>query len=133
MVYKGEGEQLAGSYALVLWENLTDAILVGREVQGIPKIYADIPEHSIIDDTWCCNASHFGHNIVELSIQNLRPVTAQEIAAQQQAMQGKDNPMTWRYLPALGGSGPPSANELVTFPSESHYTEVLDYQTLLPT
>lgn len=125
VVYKGDKEQLAGSYALVLWENLTDPILVGREVQGIPKIYADIPEHSIIEDTWRCNASHFGHKIVDMSIQNLRPVTAQEIAAQQQAEQGKDNPMTWRYLPAAGGFGPPAINEVVTYPSESTYTEVL--------
>ena len=32
-----------GSFNAVLWENLTDPILTGRDELGIPKIYAEIP------------------------------------------------------------------------------------------
>ena len=46
VVFNGEQEQLEGTFTLVIWENLTDPILIGREVQGIPKIYADIQDHS---------------------------------------------------------------------------------------
>ena len=49
-IFNGENEQLEGQYSLVWWENLTDAILSGRERTGIPKIYGDIPDHSIVDD-----------------------------------------------------------------------------------
>ena len=124
VVYMGEKEQLTGTYSLVIWENLTDPILMGREVQGIPKIYADIPEHSIHGDTWSCNASHFGHKIVDLSVSNLVPVAAEDVAAEQQAQEGKDHPMAWRFLPAIGGFGEPAVNELVTFPSKNTMTDV---------
>jgi len=123
VVYRGEKEQLTGTYSLVMWENLADPILVGREFQGIPKVYADIPEHSIKDGTWRCNASHFGHKIVDLSISNLTPVSAEDIVAQQKLQEGKDHPMAWRFIPALGGFGEPAVNELVTFPSENKLTE----------
>ena len=124
VVYKGEKEQLTGTYSLVIWENLTDPILVGREFQGIPKIYADIPEHSIKDNTWRCNASHFGHKILDLSISNLVPVSSEDIVAGQKSQEGIDHPMAWRFLPAIGGFGEPAINELVTFPSKNTLTEV---------
>ncbi|WP_279246526.1 acetoacetate decarboxylase family protein [Candidatus Litorirhabdus singularis] len=124
VVYNGEQEQLSGTYCLVIWENLTDPILVGREVQGIPKIYADIPEHSIHGGNWSCNASHFGHKIIDIAISNLEPLSAEDVAAGQQAQEGKDHPMTWRYMPAIGGFGEAAVNEPVTFPSENNFTDV---------
>ena len=125
VIFKGEKEQIRGSYSLVIWENLTDPILAGRELQGIPKVYADIPDHSIVDGQWRCNASHFGHKIMDLSLDNLTAVSAEDVAAQQQADADKDNPFGLRYMPAIGGFGPPAINEVTTFPSESIYTEVM--------
>ena len=125
VIYKGEKEQLTGSYSLAIWENLTDPILAGREVQGLPKVFADIPDHSVTDNAWHCNASHFGNNIVDLSINNLNPVSLEDVAAAQKAGQGNDHSMTWRYLPAAGGFGKASVDEAVTYPSEDIFTEVL--------
>lgn len=124
VVYQGEKEQLTGSYTLVVWENLADPILVGREIQGIPKVFADIPDHSITDNEWHCNASHYGHNIVDLSISNLNPVSLDDVAAARKVEQGKDHPMSWRYIPAIGGFGDAAVDEAVTFPSEDLFTEV---------
>jgi aldehyde:ferredoxin oxidoreductase len=121
VVYKGEKEQLEGQYSLVMWENLTDPILSGRELQGIPKIFADIPEHSIDGDNWATSASHYDNKIVDVSISNLRAPTTDEIVANQKAQEGKDNPMSWRYMPGIGGFGA-SVNEMTTFPSESLFT-----------
>ena len=59
-VFKGEIDCLAGSYCLVMWENLTDPILTGREIQGIPKIYADIPDHTVCDGIWRTGAGYRG-------------------------------------------------------------------------
>ncbi len=123
VVYQGEKEQLEGAYCLAIWENLTDPILSGRELQGIPKVYADIDDHSINDGQWRCNASHFGHKIVDLSIGNLSAVSAEDIAAQQQASADKNHPMALRYMPALGGFGPSVLNEVTTFPSDNLITE----------
>ena len=124
VTYRSKGETLEGTYALVIWENLTDPILTGRELQGIPKIYADIPDHSISNDIWRCNASHFGHNIVELIVSGLRAPELEEIAAGQQARQGKDNPMGWRYIQQAGSFGP-KVDEYTTYPSENHITQIM--------
>ena len=123
-VFNGEQEQLEGNFTLVMWENLTDPILTGRELQGIPKIYADIQDHSVIADEWHTNASHFGHKILDMFITNLREPSADEIAAYGKAREGKNNPMAWRYLPGVSGVGQ-SVSEATTTPSETTLTETL--------
>ena len=124
VIFDGEKDQLAGSYALVIWENLADPILSGRELTGIPKLFADIPDHTVEDGTWRCGASHFGSDIVGLSIANLTAPTAEQIAAATKEREATDNPMGWRYLPAVGGFGA-ALSEPTTFPSENVITEAL--------
>jgi acetoacetate decarboxylase len=124
VIYRGEEETLEGAYSLVIWENLTDPILAGRELQGIPKIYADIPDHSINGGTWRCNASHFGHKIMDMEITNIRAPELEELAAAGKANEGKDNPMAWRYLQKAGELDP-RVDEYTTFPSEDHITQIM--------
>ncbi|GMG86124.1 acetoacetate decarboxylase family protein [Biformimicrobium ophioploci] len=121
--FDGEQDQLRGTYTLALWENLADPILTGRELQGIPKIFADIPDHSIDNGRWRAEARHFDNRIVSLEIDQLRPPTMEEIAASMAAQEGRDNPMAWRYMPAIGGFGS-AISEATTFPSETQYHEV---------
>ena len=124
VIYNGKGERLAGTYALVIWENLADPILTGRELQGIPKVFADIPDHSISGDVWRCNASHFGHAIVGIEISALRAPELEEIAAAQKAKEGQDNPMGWRYIQKAGAPDP-ALDEYTTFPSENHLRQIM--------
>jgi hypothetical protein len=121
-VFNGSEGKRQGSYALVMWENLADPILTGRELQGIPKIYADIQDHSVIAGNWHSNASHFGHKILDIDVTDLREPTAEEIATYGEAAEGKDQPMAWRYFPGVSGFGQ-SVNEATTFPSETTLTE----------
>ena len=123
-VFRGEEETLAGNYTLVMWENLADPILTGRELQGIPKIYADIEDHSVIGGEWRTNASHFGHKIMDIVATDLREPTPEEAVAYAAATQGKDNPMAWRYFPGISGFGHGSS-EPTTFPSDTTLTETL--------
>lgn len=120
--FRGERDCLDGSYCLVMWENLTDPILTGRELQGIPKIYADIEDHRVIDGQWCTSASHYGHRILDLSIDELRAPTSEEIAANEHATEGRDNPMSWRYLPGVSGFGH-CVDQYTTYPSENRIEE----------
>jgi len=39
-----DGKTIQGTYVPVLWENLTDSILSGREELGMPKLYSEIVE-----------------------------------------------------------------------------------------
>lgn len=120
--HNGEVDKLTGSFALVVWENLADPILSGREMTGIPKIYADIPDHVVDDGVWRCEASHFDSKIVDLRIDSLTVPSPEEIAAAQEAQKEADNPMGWRYIPAVGGFGA-ALSEATTFPSENIISE----------
>jgi 3-hydroxybutyryl-CoA dehydrogenase len=122
VVFEGDQEELEGSFALVVWENLADPILSGRELTGIPKIFADIDDHTITDGEWRCGASHFGSAIVDLSIRDLTVPTAEQIAAAQAEEASKDNPMAWRYIPAVGGFGA-AISEPTIYPSKNVITE----------
>lgn len=124
VVFRGEDRDITGTYTLVMWENLTDPILAGRELQGIPKIFADIPDHEIQGGEWRCHASHFGHRIMDMKIGDLRAPSPEEIDFFQKAQEGKDNPMAWRYMPAIGGFGT-SISEPTLFPSETQYEDVM--------
>lgn len=117
-IFEGQQETLEGSYTLVMWENLADPILTGRELQGIPKVYADIEDHLIEEGRWSVSAGHFGHTFLDLAITDLRLPTEEEILADATAREGKDNPMAWRLMPAVGGFGQ-VLNEYTTYPSEN--------------
>jgi acetoacetate decarboxylase len=135
VIFTGKDETLEGSYCLAIWENLTDPILRGREVQGIPKVFADIPDHSQRSGKLATNASHFGHKIVDLSIENLTPLGQEQITEMMESQLDKDHPMACRYLPNIGMGGA-ALNEVTTFPSESIHKEVwvgegkVDWQSL---
>ncbi len=118
-IYEGKREKLFGDYTLVMWENLTDPILTGRELQGIPKIYAYINDHSIKDGNWHTQASHFDNTFLDMTISNLRAPTATELHDNAKARQGKDNPMGVRFFPETNGFGL-GINEATTFPSETN-------------
>ena len=122
VIFEGDQEELEGSFALVVWENLADPILSGRELTGIPKIFADIDDHTITNEEWRCGASHFGSAIVDLSIRDLTVPTAEQIAAAQAEEESKDNPMAWRYIPAVGGFGA-AISEPTIYPSTNVITE----------
>jgi hypothetical protein len=107
-----------------MWENLADPILTGRELQGIPKIFADIEDHSVTGETWSTTASHFGHRILDMSVAGLREPKTEEIEAYATANEGKDNPMALRYFPGISGFGH-SVIEPTTFPSETTLSEVM--------
>ena len=121
-VFNGEKDKLKGQYTLVMWENLTDPILTGRELQGIPKVYADIPDHSVIAGEWNASASHFGHKIVDMTITNLRDATEDEIQTGQEE-QADNVPMAWRYLPGVSGFGR-TTSEPTVYPSQNKFTSV---------
>jgi len=121
-VFNGASDQLTGEYTLIMWENLTDPILTGRELQGIPKVYADIPDPSVIAGKWQASASHFGHKIVDMAITDLVDATEEEIEAGHKA-QADSTPMAWRYLPGVSGFGQ-TTSEPTAYPSENVFTSV---------
>jgi len=123
-IYHGKEETMEGNFNLVMWENLTDPILTGRELQGIPKIYADIEEHTKTDGKWKTSARHFGNKFFDMNLAQLREPTTEEVALGEAMRVGKDNPMAWRYMPGISGFGT-AISEPTTFPSQTEIKEAL--------
>ncbi len=44
VLHSGRGGEVAGVYQAVMWENLGDPIITGREQLGHPKLYAHLPD-----------------------------------------------------------------------------------------
>lgn len=115
-VYRGEDPPIHAPYCLVMWENMTDPILTGREFLGVPKVYADIPDHQQISGVWHTRASHFGNKIMDMSIEGLSELPAESIEEMNKAAKGSAL-FGWKYFPATGQPGA-SVSHPTLFPSE---------------
>jgi len=113
--FNGERDQVDGSFCLVLWENDTDPILAGRELLGVPKIYADIEDHSVIHGEWRTTASCRGQTIVDLCATDLEPVPDEGLRQMREAA-AANNWLGWRYVPNIGEPGA-AANHATCIPS----------------
>ena len=65
------GEQsVRGPFLTVLWENLADPILTGREELGFAKLYCELPPPTGLPGITTCRASWDGHTFCELSLED---------------------------------------------------------------
>lgn len=70
--YQGRDDNVIGSFLPVLWENLTDPILSGREELGFAKLWCDLPPPRIFKDRISCVASWLSHQFFELEVFGLQ-------------------------------------------------------------
>lgn len=118
-VYNSTEETIRSLFIIVIWENLTDPIIIGRELLGTPKIYADIPDHQETKGGWHSTASNFGHKIVDMSVEELTEIPAENIEAMNKDKKyGEKVYFGWQYLPAAGHKGTPVSYPTL-FPKKS--------------
>ena len=98
--FNGQQDRLDGSFALVIWENKTTPILTGREM-GLPKIYADIEDLHIIDETYRTRVGYEGNAFLHMEMTGPRPLDEQQV----KTLQGDVNSFGWRYVQRIGGPG----------------------------
>lgn len=102
--FHGEIDQVTGSFLSVLWENLTDPILTGREELGFAKIYCELPEPTVLRGKWHATASWLGFKFLDLEVDQLRQQSAAEIAAAKQADTSAGQ-LHYKYVPRTGEWG----------------------------
>ena len=116
-VYERERETIRAPFIFIMWENLTDPIIAGREQLGVPKLFADIPDHRYFDGAWHTELSRFGSRILDLSVNNLVEMSAEEIETMNEAGKNADS-FGWQYFPAIGELGAAVSNPTL-FPKET--------------
>jgi acetoacetate decarboxylase len=101
-------ETVDGLCILVMWENRTLPIVTGREMIGIPKIYADISSiRAIGDDRLRATASTWGHEVARLEVVGAK----EQNTLVRSAAQKRVNASPWlgyKYIPSF--DGPPDAS-----------------------
>ncbi|MEM6415394.1 MAG: acetoacetate decarboxylase family protein [Pseudomonadota bacterium] len=63
---------VVGELSLVLWENLADPIITGREELGVNKIYCELPEPRRYAHSISCEASWLGYRFCSLKVKDLK-------------------------------------------------------------
>ena len=74
VICEGKIDRVEGSYVVVLWEDVCEAIMGGREQTGIPEVYADIEEVRLHQIKWHASASSHGNKSIEITLNNAEEV-----------------------------------------------------------
>ncbi len=71
--FVGEGMQLDCTFLAVLWENMPEPILSGREEIGWAKIYCELPPPRVFEGKAHYRAVWDGHAFMEMTLDGLAP------------------------------------------------------------
>lgn len=106
------GSMVYSTLSLVVWEDWSDCLITGREMSGVPKIWADI-EFEDGDTKKDVKASWGGVPFLEAHIE-LGPV--EETPGQPRTT---GHGFLWKYFPKPGKPGQGQVSELTDYPSDS--------------
>ncbi len=125
-VFKGKQDRATGDFLLVLWENLTDPILTGREELGFAKVYADLPEPRVYEGETQVIASWMGFKFLDLNVKNMKPVA---LGGSSSGERGPRNGeltglLHYKYIPKTGEWGTADVAYPVITPSGGGNTVV---------
>ncbi len=112
--FDGKQDHVTGDYILVMFENQTWPIIIGRENLGIPKLYADISSIKIMPDGHLrCEASYLGHMLYGLGVPPLKRQSVLGKAVVSRQFNARPW-LAYKYIPSL--DGPPDAD----YPTTAH-------------
>lgn len=112
--YTGEKEVIHGNLLLILWENMADPIVTGREELGYAKMFCDIHPPKSIENNLVCRASWDGWEFACLEINKLKPILSQNLPAQPPS----EGTLHYKYIPKTGVAGDSDASYAVLTPPE---------------
>ena len=96
--FAGRRDRATGRFLAVIWENLADPIITGRDEIGHPKLYAEIAEPRRWNGVQTCTAGWMGFRFLDLEVSQLHD------APDPQAM-ASDGTLMLRYQPRTGAWG----------------------------
>jgi hypothetical protein len=113
-----EERSVTGPFLLVLWENLADPIITGREQLGFNKIYGEIPEPSMASEGITCRAAWLGHQFatMTLALSAETPISKTPVKTDDTEQASL---LHYRYIPKIGYWGEAAVREIVISPARS--------------
>jgi hypothetical protein len=132
VTFAGKQDKAAGTFLLILWENLTDPIITGREELGFSKLYAELPPARMFGDTARVTASWLEFPFLDMEITGLTqaavPATpaAGPAAAPGGELRGQ---MHYKYMPRTGEWGKADASYAVITPAGGSAARTIERRT----
>jgi hypothetical protein len=126
VIYRGEQETVRGPLLTVLWENLTDPIITGREELGFSKIYCKLPNPRITSDSVACSASWLDSQIMDLRIENLEKA---EKSGSDVPAAKVDGLLHYKYMPRTGEWGTADSQYAVISPADGPTGQIIEQFT----
>ena len=131
VTFTGKQDKATGTFLLILWENLTDPIITGREELGFSKLYAELPPARMLGDTARVTASWLEFPFLEMEITGLTQNAGAAGAAGATGATGATGAasatgasdgilrgqMHWKYMPRTGEWGKADASYAVITPA----------------
>lgn len=119
VTFTGKQDKATGTFLLILWENLTDPIITGREELGFSKLYAELPPARMFADTARMTASWLEFPFMEMELTGLTQVQlpvspASPASPDSPALRGQ---MHYKYMPRTGEWGKADASYAVITPA----------------
>ena len=117
--YRGKRDRARGPFLAVLWENLADPILTGREQLGFSKIYCAIPPPTELHGETRCTADWLGFRFMEMNLSEMG--TPDAAPAEEPASVSDGGELTgtlhYKYIPRTGEWNEADAEYAVLTPS----------------
>jgi acetoacetate decarboxylase len=102
--FNGEQDRVTGQLLTVLWENLTDPIITGRDELGVPKVYCELPEPENHDNEFHLTASWLGYRFLDMRVSKLDALSEEQIV-ERQKVQTSAGDLHYKYIPKTGHWG----------------------------
>ncbi len=109
--FTGRRDRATGRFLAVVWENLADPIITGRDEIGHPKLYAEIAEPRFWDGAQICTASWMGFRFLDLTVSDLQE--EQEPPAEP----ASDGTLMLKYIPRTGAWGETEVHQVTLTPT----------------
>jgi hypothetical protein len=100
-LFIGKEDRVNGNFLSVLWENLADPIITGREELGFSKLYCEIPEPAVLLGEIHCVATWLGFKFMDMSVRDTKQIDKKEAQAIVDNS-GGDGLLHYKYIPKTG-------------------------------
>lgn len=122
VTFTGKQDKARGTFLLILWENLTDPIITGREELGFSKLYAELPPARMLGDSARVTASWLEFPFLEMELTGLTQTQLPSAPASPASPASPAPPelrgqMHWKYMPRTGEWGKADASYAVITPA----------------
>jgi hypothetical protein len=129
-VFQGS-ERVEGDFVAVMWESMADAVIVGRDEAGHPKLFADIPAPAFPGGSLLATAGWEGFEFARLSADGLTfgswPHELEETTEVAEPSRGiaLRPRFNYKYIPSSTEVGKAAVDEVLMIPAGVYRQQIL--------